>query len=209
MLRDIPTRAGIRGRPAVGRLEPASRYIADANQTEGVGYASRASPRVEYWRQFDSVWVWRHWLPPSPAEEPTGPRARDGRLADRARVPSAAGHRVDVLDRSREGHRGPGRTAILGAENFALVARAGGMFGLAPEAAFTPTQASPRVEYWRQLDSAQCRRQWPIEALSHWHPGQRARKARGSTYASGARSGSFVEPHRCKPARSRRHASAM
>ena len=87
--------------------------------------------------------------------------------------------------------------------------RAGGMFGLAPEAAFTPTQASPRVEYWRQLDSAQCRRQWPIEALSHWHPGQRARKARGSTYASGARSGSFVEPHRCKPARSRRHASAM
>ena len=40
MLRDIPD-AGIRGRLAVARLEPASRYIADANQTEGVGYARR------------------------------------------------------------------------------------------------------------------------------------------------------------------------
>jgi len=32
--------------------------------------------------------------------------------------------------------------------------RAGLMFGLAPETAFTPTLASPRVGYWRQFDSA-------------------------------------------------------
>ena len=51
------------------------------------------------------------------------------------------------------------------------------MFGLAPEAAFTPTQASPRVEYWRQFDSAQRWRQWPIEALSHW-ASQRSGRAR-------------------------------
>jgi putative transposase len=38
---------------------------------------------------------------------------------------------------------------------------AGAMFGLAPEAAFTPTLAAPRVEHWRQLGRV-CQARGPV-----------------------------------------------